>query len=131
VNTVIPSGILAEPGKDVFAKDDRGSKSAARIDSDPKDAVPSVGDVERTVSVVNVEGVLAVESTLSGAGGDGEPLEAGETSMPVSAVADETVVPAERRPEGPLDHEEALAEQVAHELYPEARDVPEEPERDE
>jgi len=28
-----------------------------------------------------------------------------------------------RVPHGPLDHEEAIADQVAYELYPDARDV--------
>ncbi|KAG8218174.1 glycosyltransferase family 39 protein, partial [Butyriboletus roseoflavus] len=42
INTIVPSGIVAEPGKDVFAKDDRDSrKSVARYDSDQRDVVLS------------------------------------------------------------------------------------------
>jgi len=130
-NTAVPFGIVAEPGKDVFAKDDRDreSKSVARGGSEQKDAASSGGDVERVVSVVSVEGpggTPAVEGGAETLAGDvGEPLEAGEeaSTVAVPAVADETAVPEGRRPEGPLDHEEAIAIEVAHELYPEARDV--------
>jgi dolichyl-phosphate-mannose-protein mannosyltransferase len=130
-NTAVPLGIVAEPGKDVFAKDDRhrGSKSAARDDAEQKDVVSSGGDGERVVSVVSVEGpsetsaVARVEGSAETLVGVGEPLEAGPVPVPV--VADEAAVPAGREPEGPLDHGEALANQVAHELYPEARTVPE------
>ena len=136
VNTAVPLGMVAEPGKDVFAKDDRNreSKSAARGDAEQKDVMSSGGDVERVVSVVNIEepsDTSAVESVEGGAGlagGAGEPLEAGEassSSVPVPVVADEAAVPAGIKPERPLDHGEALANQVAHELYPEARNVPE------
>ena len=137
VNTAVPLGMVAEPGKDVFAKDDRNreSKSAARGDAEQKDMMSSGGDVERVVSVVNIEepsDTSAVESVEGGAelaGGAGEPLEAGEASsspsVPVPVVADEAAVPAGIKPERPLDHGEALANQVAHELYPEARNVPE------
>ena len=134
-NTAIPLGIVAEPGKDVFAKDDRDreSKSAARSDPEQKDVASSGGDVERVVSVVSVEGPSGTPVVESGEGGAqtlvegvGEPVEAGEgsSSVAVPAVADETGVAAGKRPEGPLDHEEAIAIEVAHELYPEARDVP-------
>lgn len=131
LNTIVPSGIVAEPGKDVFAKDDReAKKSVARYDSDQK-------NVERVISVVSLEGVSSttVESveggtqtqTQTGAAGAREPLEVVETSsVPEPAVEPQTAVPAGRKPEGPLDHEEALADQVAHELYPDARAVPEE-----
>lgn len=125
VTTAIPMGIVAEPGKDVFAKDDRGSMSSARFELDEVD-VSSVGDAERVVSVVSVE---EPSSTSSEGGVDSlavsvsEPVEASEVSMAAVPAAEESVVAAGERPEGPLDHEEALADQVAHELYPEARDV--------
>lgn len=121
VNTVIPSGIIVEPGKDVFAKDDKDkAKSAAWDDSEPKDVVSSGGDAERVVSVVGVEESVQ-DNTEAQAGGAREPVEV--PSEPVSVGEEQTAVPAGRKQEGPLDHEEALADQVAHELYPEARDV--------
>lgn len=123
LNTIMPSVIVAEPGKDVFANDVReAKKSVARHESDQRDE-------ERVVSVVSVEGVsgTAVESVEGGAAGAREHLEVVETSsVSVFSVEKQTEVPAGIKPEGPLDHEEALADQVAHELYPEARDVLEE-----
>ena len=118
VITAIPSGIVAEPGKDVFAKDNRESRSSARIEADQE--VVS-GDAERVVSVVGGEasGTLVVE---------GQVVESSSSEAEVvgsaAATVDE-VAEVEKRPvvEGPMDHEEALADQVAHELYPEARDV--------
>lgn len=133
INTDIPPGIIAEPGKDVFAKDDRDAKkSVARYDPDQKD-VPSSspgvdgdGDGERVISVVGVETTISsgVEGAEGRTEGTLEPLEAGVGEM--SLLEDQTTVPPVRQPEAPLDHEEALADQVAHELYPEARGVPEE-----
>lgn len=117
---MIPSGIIAEPGKDVFAKDDRDkAKSSARGNSDSgaKDVVSSSGDGEPVVSME--EGVRAEEKTQ--VGGAREPVEAGE----VPAGEDQIAVPVGKQPEGPLDREEALADQIAHELYPEARNAAE------
>ncbi|KAN0097991.1 glycosyltransferase family 39 protein [Tylopilus felleus] len=96
-STTVPSGIVAEPGRDVFAKDERERKSVARVGE--QQGPPGV-DAERVVSVVaqNVGGAEA----------------------PVVMDVDEGA--AGEKPEGPLGHEEALADQVAHELYPEARD---------
>ncbi|KAF8554684.1 hypothetical protein OG21DRAFT_1038726 [Imleria badia] len=128
----IPLGIVAEPGKDVFAKDDRESKSSARTEADQADVSPG-GDAERVVSVVSAEepsSTSAEGGVDSLAGGVGEPVEAAEASVAVPVV-EEAVVAAAKKPEGPLDHEEALADQVAHELYPEARDVSEGHARDE
>ena len=117
-NTAVPSGIVAEPGRDVFAKDDKDSaKSAASIGSEPNDAVLSDADAERVVSVVGAEvsGAPEVEHGTDMPADVGDPvaaeLEGGEA---------ETGAAASRRPEGPMDHEAAIADQVAHELYPEA-----------
>ena len=88
VNTAVPSGIVAEPGKDVFAQEHKDVKSVASSGIEG-----SEGSEGWVVSVV------------------------GSEEEPAKALVGSD---APRRPDGPLDHEEALADQVAQELYPDA-----------
>ena len=113
VITAIPLGIVAEPSKDVFAKDNRVSRSSARIEADQE--VVS-GDAERVVSVVGREasGTLVVEGQVV------EELSAAAAAAIIDEAAGVVEGPVV---EGPMGHKEALADQVAHELYPEVRDV--------
>ncbi|KAG9316967.1 glycosyltransferase family 39 protein [Chiua virens] len=130
-NTAVPSGIVAEPGKDVFAKDSgEKTKSMTWSESESKDG-------ERVVSVMSASEVKTEGGTdAQEPGTSSEPVPSPSPESipepvpepePVSSVAEqaEAVAPLREKSEGPMDHAEALADQVAHELYPEARDVPE------
>ncbi|KAF8844790.1 glycosyltransferase family 39 protein [Paxillus ammoniavirescens] len=132
-NTAIPSGAVAEPGRDVFAKEDEKEVKSVAGGTGLPDAV----DGERVVSVVSAEPTGDMpEKKEEEAKGETRvqrqsepPASVSVEEPPASGAKVEEEVKIEEaltavKPEGPLDHEEALADQVAHELYPEARDVP-------
>ncbi|KIK35359.1 hypothetical protein CY34DRAFT_96221 [Suillus luteus UH-Slu-Lm8-n1] len=106
-STAVPIG-APEPGRDVFAKDKQKEIKSQMI---ALQDVPANAD-EKEISAVTFtaapEVVAEGKKEIRVQGGD---VELGED------VADH------RKPHGPLDHEEAIADQVAHELYPEARDA--------
>ncbi|KAH7888234.1 glycosyltransferase family 39 protein [Phlebopus sp. FC_14] len=118
-STAIPVG-AAEPGRDVFAKEDKGPvKSVAPLGVKEVEATMGV-EKEREVSVV-------VPGSGSERKKDGESsvvvvIEASTSPADAGALSQVSSEEGRRKPEGPLDHQEAIAEEVAHELYPEARD---------
>ncbi|KAG6375220.1 glycosyltransferase family 39 protein [Boletus reticuloceps] len=121
-STAVPEGIVAEPGKDIFATGDKKAKSSARFETDHNDASPSPGDLDRDMSVVGVD-ASGTSGNEEGSARTGEASSSGNVPADVNEAG--VVAGTGERPEGPLDHEEALADQAAHELYPEARDVAE------
>ncbi|KAI5997087.1 hypothetical protein EDD15DRAFT_2247801 [Pisolithus albus] len=104
---MIPLG-GAEPGRDVFAQ--RVAKEVTSSQSRPEVVSPEEG--ERVVSVVRgtTEVSLAVSNTPN------PPQHEGSTSEQATSQS------GYNKKEGPLDQAEALANEVAHELYPEDDD---------
>jgi len=140
-NTMLPTGVVAEPGRDVFDKEKdleaARSKSlawaGAGAGAGGEGVMPSLGsssleDLSDDEGEGGEDGELVVnvdsdpDSVEGGDAGEPEPEPAVEEDHDSTSV-EEVAVPA-GKPEGPVDHAEALADQVAHELYPEARDVP-------
>jgi len=134
-STALPIG-AAEPGRDVFAKDGQKEIKSQTIAFD----APVVVD-DKEISVVKVELTNATPESASGAqeedtvmheghvstsSRDGEPenqmvpeaIETLREAVEVGKDSDKL-----RVPQGPLDHEEAIADQVAYELYPDAMDA--------
>ncbi|KAI6094514.1 glycosyltransferase family 39 protein [Pisolithus sp. B1] len=106
-STMIPLG-GAEPGRDVFAQ--RESKEVKSSQSRPE--VVSPEEKERVVSVVGgtTEGI----SEVSNKGYTPNPPQQGGSTSEQA-----TLQGGHHKTEGPLDQAEALANEVAHELYPE------------
>ncbi|KAG1888589.1 glycosyltransferase family 39 protein [Suillus subluteus] len=134
-NTAVPIGV-PEPGRDVFAKDKQKEIKSLRI---ALQDVPVINVDEKEISVVAFEPTSAASEVVpegkeevkvqaGDVGATGEPEDEArpkvigilEKEMEVELGGD---VDDHRKPHGPLDHEEAIADQVAHELYPEARDA--------
>ncbi|KAI6120079.1 glycosyltransferase family 39 protein [Pisolithus thermaeus] len=105
-STMIPLG-GAEPGRDVFAQ--RESKEVKSSRSRPE--VVSPEEKERVVSVVGgtTEGISEVSNKDYT---PNPPQQGGSTSEQA------TLQGGHHKTEGPLDQAEALANEVAHELYP-------------
>jgi dolichyl-phosphate-mannose-protein mannosyltransferase len=134
--TAIPIGV-AEPGRDIFAKGEQKEIKSQMLAFD----VPDVVDDEKEISLVKFEPTHAApkpESSekeedkmdvgdVSNSAGAGEPEPLGDAEVfgNLQEVMDEVGDDSDklRVSHGPLDHEEAIADQVAHELYPEARDA--------
>ncbi|KAI6169083.1 hypothetical protein EDD17DRAFT_1465397 [Pisolithus thermaeus] len=104
---MIPLG-GAEPGQDVFAQ--KEPKEVKSSQSRPE--VVSPEEKERVVSVVGgkTEGISEVSNKDHT---PNPPQQDGSTSEPA------TLQGGHHKTEGPLDQAEALANEVAHELYPE------------
>lgn len=131
-STAVPIG-APEPGRDIFAKDKQ-----KEIKSQMKD-VPVANENQKEISVVTFEptgaapevvakGKVEVKVQEDSVSATGEPEE--QANPEVISILEKEIeaelgedVDAHRKPHGPLDHEEAIADQVAHELYPEARDA--------
>ncbi|EGO30164.1 hypothetical protein SERLADRAFT_375338 [Serpula lacrymans var. lacrymans S7.9] len=116
---------LAEPGRDIFAQ---GNQKEIKS-QDTASALVAEEDLKE-VSVVSAEPSAVVgsgeEKTREAGEVVGEPVKEpdSQTAKTMEGEKDKQEVEEAHRkqPEGPLDHEEAIADQVAHELYPEARD---------
>ncbi|KAG2124692.1 glycosyltransferase family 39 protein [Suillus clintonianus] len=124
-----------EPGRDIFAKDKQKEIKSQMI---ALQDVPVIVD-EKDISVVTFEPTTAAAPEIAAGGkeevkvqegnvGTGEPED--QAHPEVIGILEEEIeaIVGEddddyRKPHGPLDHEEAIADQVAHELYPEARDA--------
>jgi dolichyl-phosphate-mannose-protein mannosyltransferase len=134
-STAVPIG-APEPGRDVFAKDKQKEIKSQMI---ALQDVPVNVD-EKEISMLTFEPTTAAapkvvaegKKEIKAEGGDvsaaGEPEDQarpeviGILAKEIEVELGEDVVD-HRKPHGPLDHEEAIADQVAHELYPEARDA--------
>jgi dolichyl-phosphate-mannose-protein mannosyltransferase len=125
----------AEPGRDVFAKDKQKDIKSQKLASDaPVDAD------EKEISVVKFEPTSATPESASRGKGRNE-VHNGDTStstrtgepegqrVPEVIKSQEEVIrvgedsDSSRVTNGPLAHEEAIADQVAYELYPDAMDT--------
>ncbi|KAJ8587935.1 hypothetical protein M405DRAFT_863348 [Rhizopogon salebrosus TDB-379] len=95
--TAVPIGV-AEPGRDIFAMGERKEIKSQVLVFD----VPDVADDEKQISMVEFEPPHATPEPSSGKEEDKVHL---------------------RMSHWPLDHEEAIADLVAHELYTEAMDA--------
>ncbi|KAG1717256.1 uncharacterized protein EDB91DRAFT_1068075 [Suillus paluster] len=126
-STAVPIG-APEPGRDVFAKDKQKEIKSQLLAMD----VPVPVD-EKEISVVTFEPTSAAPELAAGEkeeakvqGGIGEPEDQAHSEF-INNLEEEVEVGEDnddlRKLHGPLDHEEAIADQVAHELYPEARDA--------
>ncbi|KAG2356036.1 hypothetical protein BDR07DRAFT_1301481, partial [Suillus spraguei] len=132
----VPIGV-PEPGRDVFAKDKQKEMRSQMIAAQDV----SVVDVdEKEISVVAFEPTSAApeiaaeekEDVKVQAGDVSATGESEDQARPeVTSIMEKDIevelggkdVDDHRKFHGPLDHEEAIADQVAHELYPEARDA--------
>lgn len=133
--TAVPIGV-PEPGRDVFAKDKQKEIKSQRI---ALQDMPVINVGEKEISVVAFEPTSAASEVVAeekevvkvragDASATGEPE--AEARPEVIGIPEKDIevelggdVDDHRKPHGPLDHEEAIADQVAHELYPEARDA--------
>lgn len=130
----VPIG-AAEPGRDVFAKDEQKNIKSQTLAPD----APVVED-EKEISMVKFEPTdAATEPAPASSENEGDKVHS--TGTRTSAAEDDGVPEVIENLEeeevfgvgedtdnssmshGPLDHEEAIADQVAYELYPDARDV--------
>ncbi|KAG2108540.1 glycosyltransferase family 39 protein [Suillus cothurnatus] len=121
--TAVPIGV-PEPGRDVFAKDKQKEIKSQMI---ALPDVPVVNVDEKEISVVAFEPTSAASEVQAGdVSATGEPKDQARPEV-ISILEKENEVKLDvddhRKSHGPLDHEEAIADQVAHELYPEARDA--------
>jgi dolichyl-phosphate-mannose-protein mannosyltransferase len=131
--TAVPIGV-PEPGRDVFAKDKQQEIKSQRI---ALPDVPLVNVDEKEISVVAFEPTSAASEVVAEEKEDvkvqagdvsatGEPKDQAHLEV-IGILEKENEVKLDvddhRKSHGPLDHEEAIADQVAHELYPEARDT--------
>ncbi|KAG1740311.1 glycosyltransferase family 39 protein [Suillus lakei] len=132
--TAIPIG-APEPGRDVFAKDKQKEIKSQMI---ALQDVPVIVD-EKEISVVTFEPTRGApevvaeqkeeaqvpEGSVSGTDEPEDQAHPEAVNIPEEKVEVEVGedIDAHRKSHGPLDHEEAIADQVAHELYPEARDA--------
>lgn len=131
-STAVPIGV-PEPGRDVFAKDEQKEiKSQMRISQD----VPVNNVDEKEIGAATFEPTSAAPeekkeevklqaggmSATGGSEGQARPEVIGILEKEIEVELGENAED-HRKSHGPLDHEEAIADQVAHELYPEARDV--------
>jgi hypothetical protein len=113
----------AEPGHDIFAKRPQGevkSENKASLspveDNEPK-AISSIGltshsDVSSKQDEIASE--KPAESTSTVSQQDGSPSPSDDTSPPASSEA------AKAKVQGPLDAEQAEADEVRQELFPDA-----------
>ena len=127
----VPMG-AAEPGRDVFAEDEQKKIKSQMIAPDT-----SVVEDEKEISVVKFEPTDgATEPAPASSENEGD-----STGTRTNGTEDEGVPEAienleemeafgvgedtddSRMSHRPLDHEEAIADQVAYELYPDARDA--------
>ena len=131
--TAVPVG-APEPGQDVFAKDKQKGIKSQSLALD----VPVVVN-EKEISVVQAfEPTNATPEPVAGEKeeykvheGDASSTTTGEPDNQAHSGLVEILEGVEvdgdtddiRKPHGPLGHEEAIADQVAHELYLEARDA--------
>lgn len=113
-STTIPLG-GPEPGQDIFAQQE--VKEAKSV---PVSELPSPEENERVVSIVSAGEKVHIVSEVLGEEAFSVPAEQ-QTSASMEP-AKESTAPGEQegrqRPEGPLDQAEALANEVAQELYP-------------
>jgi len=124
----VPLGV-AESGRDVFAKDERKSIESQMLAPDA-----SVVEDEKEISVVKFEPTdAATEPAPASSGNEGDSTDtcsSGTEDEGVPEVIEEVEAfgvgedtDKSRMSHGPLDHEEAIVDQVAYELYPDARDA--------
>ena len=133
----------AEPGRDIFAKGDKKDiKSDAQVPVQENDVrekeVSSVGIAESSITPASASASVAAaeekvadnapavqhsaESSLSPATSDAEVKAAASSSSssPVASESQAIPEPVRHKPEGPMGAEEAEAEEVRNELFPDA-----------
>lgn len=131
----------AEPGRDIFAKGDKKDiKSDAQVPVQENDVrekeVSSVGVAESSITPASASASAAAaeekvagnapavqhsaESSLSPATSDAEVKAAASSSSPVASESQAIPEPVRHKAEGPLGAEEAEAEEVRNELFPDA-----------
>lgn len=130
-STAVPIG-APEPGRDVFAKDKQKEIKSQMIALQDVPANVDEKEISAVTFTAAPEVVAEGKKEIRVQGGDvsatGEPEDQANPEV-IDILAKEIEVELgedvadHRKPHGPLDHEEAIADQVAHELYPEARDA--------
>jgi dolichyl-phosphate-mannose-protein mannosyltransferase len=136
-HTTAPPIGVAEPRHDLYTKGAQKEIKSQMLAFD----VPDVVDDEKEISVVKFQPTHVVSEPASG-GKEEDKVHVGDGSSDAGAGESEDLGDAEvfgnlkevmdemgddgdklRMSHAPLDHEEAIADQVPHELYPEAMDA--------